>query len=185
MYLNSSNFQLRKQKSLAVQRDFYLTAKFPGVIGAIDGTHIRVLKPSECENDYFNRKFFPSLNVQVIVDANGRLLHINCRWQGSSHDSFVLRSSAIWTAFECGQQRNGILLGDSRYPLKTWLLTPFLNPTNDAEKNFNSAQRKTRVIVEQAIGRWKRRFAIFTNILDYSRACQQGARYCWRLRSTT
>lgn len=71
-----SNYRSRK---VYVQRDFYLLAKFLGVIGAIDGTHIRVLKPSECENDYINHKFFPSLNVQVVVDAKGRFLHINYR----------------------------------------------------------------------------------------------------------
>ena len=53
--------QLRKQKS----RTFYEIAHFPGVLGLVDGTHIRIQKPSENVADYVNRHYH-SINVQVI-----------------------------------------------------------------------------------------------------------------------
>lgn len=85
--------------------------------------------------------------------------HVLCKWPGSSHDSFILKSSDIWDEFESGRCK-GIILGDSGYPCKNWLMTPFLNPADDLEKKFNYAQKKTRVLVECAIGRLKRRFGI-------------------------
>ena len=36
-----------------------------------------------------------SLNVQVICDANMKLLNIVLRWPGASHDSFVWRNSSV------------------------------------------------------------------------------------------
>ncbi|CAH3044736.1 unnamed protein product, partial [Porites lobata] len=37
---------------------------FPGVVGCIDGTHVRIQAPNKNENDYVNRKGFHSINAQ-------------------------------------------------------------------------------------------------------------------------
>ena len=39
---------------------------FPGVVGAIDGTHINIPTPKEDAGDYLNRKRFHSVVLQVI-----------------------------------------------------------------------------------------------------------------------
>jgi hypothetical protein len=36
-----------------------------GVVGFIDGTHIRIVRPQNHEKNYVNRKNYHSLNVQV------------------------------------------------------------------------------------------------------------------------
>ncbi|KAG7249433.1 hypothetical protein CRUP_007628 [Coryphaenoides rupestris] len=51
---------------------------------------------------------------------------------------------------------NGIILGDSAYPLLPWLMTPFAMVNNDAEKRFNCAHGRTRSTIEHLL---KRRFA--------------------------
>ena len=38
---------------------------FPGVIGAIDCTHLRLIAPTNNPEDYINRKGNHSINVQV------------------------------------------------------------------------------------------------------------------------
>lgn len=46
---------------------FYKKFKFPGIIGCIDGTHIKILAPGVGERfKYYNRKGFYSLNATVV-----------------------------------------------------------------------------------------------------------------------
>lgn len=77
----------------------------PGVIGAIDGTHMAVpgLR-SEHRASYINRKGYPSVHLQVVCDSNLRLLQVVCDSNlrlldtytgcpGSVHDARVFRSA--------------------------------------------------------------------------------------------
>ena len=57
-----------------VKTKFYELAHFPGVLGLVDGTHIRIQKPSENEADYVNRHFYHSIIVQAICQPDGGLV---------------------------------------------------------------------------------------------------------------
>lgn len=47
---------------------FFEKTGFPGVIGAIDGTHIAIFPPeSEREHLFINRKLYHSLNVMIVI----------------------------------------------------------------------------------------------------------------------
>ncbi|XP_033763297.1 putative nuclease HARBI1 [Pecten maximus] len=143
------------------QADFYAVARFPGVVGAIDGTHIRILRPSINEPEFVNRKNFHSINVQIVVDANYCILDLVARWPGSAHDARILRESGLARIFETRMLPTRChLLGDSGYPCKNWILTPYLNPQPGQQTRYNSAHKTTRCIVERAIGQWKRRFHV-------------------------
>uniref|UniRef100_A0A8C1XYL4 Putative nuclease HARBI1 n=1 Tax=Cyprinus carpio TaxID=7962 RepID=A0A8C1XYL4_CYPCA len=140
-----------------VKADFFNIAGFPNVVGAIDGTHIRIQAPSTHEPLFVNRKGYHSINVQAICDAKLRVLNCVARWPGSTHDSRILVNSQIHDAFERGELQ-GVLLGDSGYPLKPWLLTPFLNPVSVPQARYNTAHTKTRNVIERCFGVLKRRF---------------------------
>lgn len=154
---NFIKFPTSNEQINATNSGFYAIAHFPGIIGAVDGCHIRIQRPHENENDYINRKFFPSINVQAICDDHCRFTNVVAKWPGSSHDAFVWSHSIIGEEFEGGQRR-GIFLGDSGYPCKPWLLTPYRDPKTLTEVAYNNAHSRTRVMIECAFGRWKRRF---------------------------
>ena len=58
-------------KRVEVKNKFYEIAHFPGVVGLVDGTHIRIQRPSEIEADYINRRFYHSINVQAVCQPDG------------------------------------------------------------------------------------------------------------------
>ncbi|XP_030764851.1 putative nuclease HARBI1 [Sitophilus oryzae] len=78
---------------LKIKRQFMEKYHFPGCIGAIDCTHIAIVAPAEEEHNYLNRKGFHSKNVQIICDANLKILNVNARWGGATHDAFIWRQS--------------------------------------------------------------------------------------------
>ncbi|KAG8222173.1 hypothetical protein J437_LFUL001264 [Ladona fulva] len=79
------------------------------------------------------------------------------RRPGSCHDARILDNSSIRARIEEGVVY-GILLGDSGYPCRRYLMTPVLRLTSRAEEKYNRVHIKTRNIVERAIGVWKQRF---------------------------
>jgi len=51
-------------------------SRFPGVIGAIDGTYINVPTPSIDHIDYINRKSDHSIQLQIICDYEMFFIHL-------------------------------------------------------------------------------------------------------------
>jgi len=60
-----------------VQEGFHSLGGFPGVIGCIDGTHVRIQAPTQDESAYVNRKGYHSINVQAVCDHEGINICIN------------------------------------------------------------------------------------------------------------
>lgn len=121
------------------QREFFAIDGFPQVIGCIDCTHVGLFGSRYGENEhvYVNRKGQKSINVQLVCDANYRILNVVARWPGSTHDSRILQNSLLGMQYENGDLHRGILLGDSGYALRSWLMTPILHPTSAAEEGYN------------------------------------------------
>ena len=138
---------------------FHDMHQFPNIIGLIDCTHIRISNPGgEGAARFVNRKGYHSINTQVICDAKPSITNIVARWPGSVHDARIFDECQIKERFEEGVI-GGYLLGDPGYPCLPYLMTPLQNPTTQAERNYNRAQRCTRSLVERLFGVWKRRFA--------------------------
>ncbi|CAC5417874.1 HARBI1 [Mytilus coruscus] len=55
------------------KQGFFRGGLFPGVIGCIDGTHVKIQAPSEDEPAYVNRKGWHSINVQGVCDHEERV----------------------------------------------------------------------------------------------------------------
>ena len=120
------------------QNEFFALSRFPRVVGAVDGTHVWLDSSplGELEHIYVNRKGYHSINVQFIVDASFKIINVVARWPGSTHDARILENSEVGRMFERGDLQ-GVLVGDSGYPQKPWLMTPFRNPRNRAQLSYN------------------------------------------------
>ena len=137
---------------------FHEIANFPGVLGAIDCTHVAIQSPGgEDAELYRNRKGYFSINVQGICNSSLEFTNIVARWSGSSHDATIFGNSRICAQFESGEI-TGILLGDGGYACKKYLLTPLAATNTPSERRYNFAQIRTRNPIERAFGVLKRRF---------------------------
>ena len=89
------------------KRGLYGIARFPEVLGCVDGTYIPIVAPSVDEPAYVNRKNFHSINVQAVCDPNLIFLDVVAQWTGSHHDSFIMNAST-----NCSQFDNDIMVMD-------------------------------------------------------------------------
>jgi len=141
-----------------VMNVFYTSSSLPGVIGAIDCTHVPIQSPGGDDAEiYRNRKGYFSVNVQLICDQTGYVSDVVARWPGSVHDSTIFDHSHVRAMLETGVH-DGYLIGDGGYPCRRYLLTPLLNPATNAEKAYNAAHISARNCIERTNGVLKRRF---------------------------
>ena len=148
----------------AIVNGFEEIAGFPLVVGAVDGTLIRIERPADFEG-WYCRKNFPAINMQAIVDHKGCFMSYSLR-PGSSNDQ------SLWSRSSFGQSVNSRIplgchiLGEGGYSINPSLITPYSDDTDDPdERLFNNIHSRTRIVVETAFGRLKNRFRIFRRSL--------------------
>ncbi|XP_023243392.1 putative nuclease HARBI1 isoform X1 [Centruroides sculpturatus] len=171
-------FPTSETEMALVKQKFMSLGGFPGVIGAIDGTHIPIIAPSLNDPDhkeftYINRKGYHSINTQIVCDPDMKIISVNAKFPGSTHDSFIWKSCNLRRAFIEGRiqtNNNAWLIGDSGYPMEPWLLTPILDAQQQNEQKYNSSLISTRIIVERCNGLLKSRFRCLHKhrVLNYS-----------------
>ncbi|KAJ8930648.1 hypothetical protein NQ314_016563 [Rhamnusium bicolor] len=168
------NFPASEEEKMRIKISFMEKTRFPGTIAAIDCTHVAILKPRLEEHNYLNRKGYHSKNVQIICDNSLKILSVNARYAGASHDSFIWRESVIQQELiRCYEQgnRGSRLIGDSGYPQEPWLMTSILNPPpNSAAARYNLRHASARNCVERCIGVLKNRLRciLHERVLRYS-----------------
>ncbi|XP_060854937.1 uncharacterized protein LOC132932573 [Metopolophium dirhodum] len=146
------------------------------IFGAIDGTHIPILPPTNGYRDFVNRKGWPSIVMQGIVDCNYLFRDITVKHPGSVHDATVLKDSNIFKQSkdklpnhcriisDCSIQL--MLAGDPAYPLLPWLLKGYTGALTPEEESFNTYLSSVRICVENAFGRLKARWRVLLKRAD-------------------
>ena len=149
--------QMPSQERLReIVQEFETLCGFPQVAGAIYGTHIPILKPTEYQSDYYNRKGFYSILIQGVVDSKDCFIDVNIYWPGKVHDARVLANSTFYREATSGNllpnwkrvinsvETPLLILGDPAYPLLPWMMKPF--PDNGqltaAERHYNYQQSR-------------------------------------------
>lgn len=59
--------KMTEEEKTEAKLEFFEKTGFPGVIGCVDGTHIKILAPNKQDQHlYYNRKGYFSLNAMVV-----------------------------------------------------------------------------------------------------------------------
>ncbi|GBG90378.1 hypothetical protein CBR_g50626 [Chara braunii] len=162
------------QKAVALHA--FADKGFPNCHGCIDCTHIFIDTPSNCPGeDYYDRKRRFSVQAQVVVDLNLRVLDVFVGYPRSCHDVRIVHLSSLWPRAEArelftgppvmlpfGVRMNDYLLGDNGYPPFEWVVVPYggLSQT-PSELRFDNKQKTARGAVERAFGRLKGMWRLF------------------------
>uniref|UniRef100_UPI00398EE52D putative nuclease HARBI1 n=1 Tax=Pristiophorus japonicus TaxID=55135 RepID=UPI00398EE52D len=158
------SFPMTTDKQLECQTTFLHVARFPWVQGVIDCTQVSLRAPQQTPEQFKNGKGFLSLNVQLVCDHSCKIMQVDARFPGSSHDSFILCQSSVPGLLTGPNEHCCWLLGDKGYALSTWLMAPLRNPRTAAQLGYNESLTATRTIIELTIGILKQRF----HCLDHS-----------------
>ncbi|GBG69475.1 hypothetical protein CBR_g4169 [Chara braunii] len=149
---------------------------FPNCHGCIDCTHIYIDKPGNCPGeDYYDRKRFFSVQAQVVVDLNLRVLDMFVGYPGSCHDVRIVHLSSLRARAEAGElfsgppvmlplgvRTNGYLPGNNGYPPSEWVVVPYGGVLqHPSEMRFDNKQKTARGAVERAFGRLKGMWRLF------------------------
>ncbi|KAJ9552758.1 hypothetical protein OSB04_016803 [Centaurea solstitialis] len=163
-----------------------LGRKFKGAIGAIDGTLIHVVVPTQEQHLYRGRGRGECYqNVMAICDFNMVFTFVVVGWEGIAHDSRVLSETltddAIGFPFPPPDK---YYLCDTAYANTRGFMAPYhgvrywlgdfrrRRPMNKYEK-FNHSHAKLRNVIQRAYGIVKARFPILKRMAPFSLEVQR------------
>ena len=166
------NTQEDFKKKILDMEEFW---QFPCCWAAIDGCHIPMKCPpggQEACKEYHNFKNFYSVVLMGMVDSHYRFVWGSCGFPGNSHDAVIFKSTDLWNSIQDGfipligksvgdVNVPPLIVGDSAFPLQTWLMKPFTNAVlNPQQRYFNYRLSRARMVTEGAYGQLKGRWRV-------------------------
>lgn len=173
-FLKQSDFirWVQPEEMARTSRAFRSHSGFPGIILVIDGCHIRIHPPIENQKAYLNYKRFHSIVLIICVLPDKSFSYVFSGFPGSSHDSYIFQRSPLFQKMHADVENGSFddsryhILGDSGFPLKSWLLIPYkwFNELDADETLFNAKLSGTRSLVERGLGDLQNRFRRIVDI---------------------
>lgn len=128
---------LTTEKWLKIAEGFRQNADSPHCIGAVDGKHIRMIKPSNSGSMFYNYKCYFSTVLFAMCDSNYLFTYVDVGSYGKSSDSgknSTLYNKMANGTFEIPNARpiegdvtdyQFVIIGDEAFPLSENLLRPY------------------------------------------------------------
>lgn len=173
MYKDTIKLPKNRQECENMKKGYLESWNFPGVFGAIDGSHIPILAPRDDPEDYYNYKGFYSLILLALCDYKYMFTYADIGSSGRNADGGVFGNSSLFQKGESNSLFDDDLdmhiIGDSAFPIKNWLMKPFPETAGmtDAQKLFNYRLSRARMTIECAFGRLKGRWRILLKRCDF------------------
>ncbi|KAL3675420.1 hypothetical protein R1sor_025368 [Riccia sorocarpa] len=171
-----------EEEATEIMWKFEQISGIPQIVGCIDGSHVKLrTKPAlkYLPEHYKNRHSDYSVLLQDVSDADLRFWDLCCNMPGSTHDAAHLRQSSVYHSMETKRilaaptirmdSESGpqiippIILGDSAYPIREWLIKRIhrhFHQGSETENEFDRHMSKAREKIENAFGHLKGRWTI-------------------------
>ncbi|XP_051153689.1 uncharacterized protein LOC127276973 [Leptopilina boulardi] len=166
----------------AVADEYEARWKFPNCIGALDGKHIRIIKPPHSASAFFNYKKFFSFVLMAMCDANYTFTWIDVGDYGGLSDSSVFGATGFAHDLESGryplpegknlpgtnQFLPYFIIGDAGLGVEPYLMRPYSQKfiKSFREENFNFRLSSARMPIEISFGILVSRFRILSGMLS-------------------
>ena len=157
----------QSEAELEVQRTGFRQMYGIPCCGLIDGLHIRV---QSSRTDWLNYKSFKSVLSILVCNFDGTFSYLTTGYPGSFNDAGAIQDSWFWEEGWKGLARRGdFLLGDSIFPLRSYLITLFdwhsFPSWSPSQRLFQRRMSRTRSLVERTFAMLYKRFPILYNCM--------------------
>lgn len=172
-----------KERWMGVMRGFQTKWNFPCCIGAIDGKHVKMVKPARSGAHYRNYKGTFSIILMAICDADYRFLYVDVGANGAAGDASVWRRSEFQQAVVEGDldfpdnqhycddkyKFPPVLVGDEAFPLTEYMMRPYPRSVLDRQKRiFNYRLSRARRVIENTFGILTMKWRVLENAIPLS-----------------
>uniref|UniRef100_A0A034WKI8 Putative nuclease HARBI1 n=1 Tax=Bactrocera dorsalis TaxID=27457 RepID=A0A034WKI8_BACDO len=163
--------------------------EMPGCVGYIDGSEIKLAEAPVMQHEiYYSRKRQYSVKLQAICDYKLRIRQVTIGFPGSVHDAKIFSNCSLAKHPERFLSTSQWVAGDSAYPLKPYLITPFRQNSVEHRKEerdlFNAYFSKYRVRIENCFGLLKEKFGSLKELkfrmlsTSYKKECNDWIMVC-------
>ena len=158
-------------------------ANFPNCLGAIDGKHIRIIKPTASGSLYYNSKNFYSMVLLAVCGAQYNFTYVDIGSFGKESDTSIFKNSTLYKSLideklkiPCAKALPGqitkmphVFVGDEVFGLSANILRPYAGHNlNDKQKIFNYRLTRARRYIECTFGILSNKWRIFHCPLNVS-----------------
>lgn len=173
-----------REKWLQIADGFLKNANYPHCLGAIDGKHIRVIKPQHSGSLYFNYKHFFSIQLLALCNSDYCFTFVDIGDYGKNSDSSIFANSHFYMNLTSNKldlpnpdflpQKNDckipyVIVGDEAFGLTFNVMRPYGGKNLSSKKRIHNYRlTRARRYIECTFGILSNKWRIFHRPLNVS-----------------